>query len=91
MHISLPLGNGDVLMATDEMESMGPKATAGTNYHLAVETENKEEAQKIFNGLSSGGKVIKTLGDTFWGAYFGMLIDKFGIQWMVSYTYPKNN
>jgi PhnB protein len=91
MHIGLPLGKGNMLMATDALESMGHKVTAGTNFHLSIETESKEETNKIFNRLSAGGKVTMPLADTFWGAYFGMLTDKFGIQWMVSYTYPKEN
>jgi PhnB protein len=91
MHIALPVGNGNVLMATDAIESMGHKVTPGTNFHLSLEMESKEETEKIFNGLSAGGNVTMPLADTFWGAYFGMLTDKFGIQWMVNYTYPKEN
>jgi PhnB protein len=88
MHIALPLGKTNTLMATDALESMGHKFTAGDNIHLSVETESKDEALKIFNGLSAGGTVKMPLADTFWGAYFGMLKDKFGIHWMVSHT-PK--
>jgi PhnB protein len=89
MHVSLPIGKGNALMGTDSLESMGHKITAGNNFHLAIETDNKDEAEKIFKGLSAGGKVTMPLADTFWGAYFGMLNDKFGIQWMVSYTKPQ--
>ena len=88
MHISLPVGK-NIFMATDALESMGHKLTAGNNFQLSVETESKEEATKIFNGLSKGGKVTVPLADAFWGAYFGMLQDKFGVQWMVSYTQPQ--
>ncbi len=91
MHIGLPLGKGNMLMATDALESMGQKLTTGNNIHLSIETEGKDEANKIFNGLSAGGKVTMPMTDAFWGAYFGMLTDKFGIQWMVSYTYPREN
>jgi PhnB protein len=90
MHVSLPVGNGNVIMGTDALESMGHKLTSGNNFHIAVEADSKEEADKIFVSLSGGGKVTMPLADTFWGAYFGMLNDNFGIQWMVSYTYPKN-
>lgn len=90
MHISLPIGKGDILMATDALESMGHKVTAGNNFHLSVETESKEEADRIFKGLSEGGKVTMPQDNTFWGSYFGMLTDKYGIQWMVSFT-PKNS
>ena len=90
MHVALPIGKGNTLMATDALESMGHKITTGNNIHLSLEAENKEEAEKLFNGLSKGGQIIMPLADAFWGAYFGMLKDKFGIQWMVNYTYPQN-
>ena len=86
-HIALPIGNGDVLMATDALESMGQKLTEGNNFSISVSAESREEAEKLFNGLSEGGKVEMPLADAFWGAYFGMLQDKFGIRWMVSYDY----
>ena len=89
MHVALPIGKGNTLMATDSLESMGQKLTPGNNIYLSIEAESKEEANKIFNGLSAGGKVTMPLDDAFWGAYFGMLTDKFGIQWMVNYTYPQ--
>lgn len=89
MHISLPVGKGNTLMGTDALESQGWKLNFGNNITLSIEAESKEEADTLFNGLSEGGKVRMTMADTFWGAYFGMLTDKFGIQWMVSYTYPK--
>jgi PhnB protein len=89
MHVALPVGNGNSLMATDSVESMGHKLTVGNNIQLSLEAESKEEAEKLFKGLSAGGKVTMPLKDTFWGAYFGMLTDKFGIQWMVNYTSPK--
>jgi len=88
MHIALPIGSG-VLMATDALESMGHKAIAGNNVTLTLSTDSKEEADRLFNGLSAGGKVGMPMKDEFWGAYFGMCTDKFGIQWMVSYEYPK--
>jgi len=91
MHIALPIGKGNMLMATDALESMGHKVTPGTNFHLSIEAESKDEAEKIFNSLSKGGKVTMPIADAFWGAYFGMLTDKFGMQWMVNYTYPKQN
>lgn len=89
MHVSLPVGKGNILMATDALESQGHKLAVGNNFHLSLETESKEEALRLFNGLSAGGKVTMPLSDSFWGAYFGMVTDKFGIQWMVNYTYKK--
>ena len=89
MHISLPIGKGNVLMATDALESMGHTIKPGTNFHLVIEAESKEEADKLFKGLSPGGKATMPPQDTFGGAYFGMMTDRFGIQWMVNYTKPK--
>jgi PhnB protein len=84
MHVSLPIGKGNVLMGSDALESMGQKLVVGNNFYLSVETDSKEETKKIFKDLSAGGVVTMPLADTFWGAYFGMLIDKFGVRWMVS-------
>lgn len=89
MHVALPVGKGNTLMATDALESMGHKIIPGNNINLSLEAESKEEAEKLFKGLSQAGKVTMPLGDTFWGAHFGMVTDKFGIQWMVNYTYPQ--
>jgi PhnB protein len=86
MHISLPIGKGNVLMATDALDSMGHHFTPGNNFHLTIETDTEDEANKLFNSLSAGGKVTMPLAKTFWGSYFGMLNDKFGVQWMISYT-----
>ena len=87
MHIALPIGKGDVLMATDALESMGQKLIEGNNFSISIGADSKEEAEKLFNGLAEGGKVEMPLGDTFWGAYFGMLQDKFGVRWMINYDY----
>ncbi len=89
MHISLPVGKGNILMGSDALESMGQKLTEGNNFYLSLEADSREEAEKYFNGLSRGGKVSMPQQDTFWGAFFGMLIDKYGVRWMVNYTYPQ--
>ncbi len=86
MHVSLPVGKGNHLMATDALESMGHTVKEGNNISLSVETESKEEADQIFKGLSKDGNVTMPQAETFWGSYFGMVNDKFGIQWMVSYS-----
>jgi PhnB protein len=88
LHIALPIGNGDVLMATDMLESMGQKLIEGNNFSVSISADNKEEADTLFEGLSDGGKVEMPLADAFWGGYFGMFQDKFGIRWMVNYD-PK--
>jgi PhnB protein len=91
MHVSLPIGKGNTLMGTDALESMGHKLTFGNNTQLSLEADSKEEAAKLFNGLSAGGKTEVPLSDMFWGAYFGMFTDKYGVKWMVNYTYPKKS
>lgn len=89
MHVALPLGNGTVLMGSDTSEGMGI-VTMGTNFSIAISTDSEAEATKIYNALSAGGKAIMPMNKTFWGSWFGMLTDKFGIQWMVSYDYNKS-
>ncbi len=85
MHVSLPVGDNTVLMGSDSLESYGKKLQPGNNFSISVNTDTKEETERIFNGLSEGGNITMPLMDTFWGAYFGMFTDKFGIQWMISY------
>lgn len=89
MHGSLPLSDNLVLMVSDTLASRGEEARPGNNFWLYVETAGKEEADRVFRGLSSDGKVIMPMQDTFWGAYFGSLTDRFGVGWMVGFEYPK--
>ncbi len=89
MHISLPVGKDNVLMATDSLESLGMKLTQGDNVYISVHPESKEEADRIFNALSAGGTIEMPISDQLWGDYYGSFEDKFGVQWMVIYTYPK--
>lgn len=86
MHVSLPIGGGTYLMATDALESMGQKLTMGNNFSISIAPDSLAEGQKLFAGLSEGGKVDMPLEKMFWGAYFGLLTDKFGVQWMVNYN-----
>ncbi|HEY4151446.1 MAG TPA: VOC family protein [Chitinophagaceae bacterium] len=90
MHISMPIGKGNVLMGTDALESAGHKLTVGNNFHISLSPESEEEANKLYNGLSAGGKAKMPLTKTFWGALFGMFTDRFGVQWMINYEYPTN-
>ncbi len=89
MHIALPVGNGQ-LMASDYIPSPDyPPFTAGNNFSLSINVESRAEADQIFKNLSAGGMVTMPMADTFWGSYFGMLVDKFGIQWMLSAEHKK--
>lgn len=91
MHITLPIGLGNTLMASDVLESMGHTLTSGNNFYLSISADSEADADRIFKGLSAGGKVTMPLEKTFWGSYFGMLTDKFGIRWIVSYDYKQQN
>ena len=89
LHIVLSIGNGNLLMGSDAPASMGFTLTLGNNVYISVNVDSKEEADRIFAGLSEGGKVEMPLADMFWGAYYGTFADRFGIGWMVSYEHPK--
>lgn len=89
MHVSLMIGKGSVLMGSDTTESCGHRVAFGNNFSISINAESEAEADRLFNGLSAGGKVIMPMGKVFWGAYFGMFTDKFGINWMVNYDYNK--
>ncbi|HET6226358.1 MAG TPA: VOC family protein [Bacteroidia bacterium] len=88
MHVALPIGKDNVLMGSDTPK--GYQSIVGTNFSISVNAATEQETEKLFKGLSAGGKVTMPLEKTFWGAYFGMLTDKFGINWMVS-TEQRNN
>jgi PhnB protein len=89
MHIALPIGN-NVLMANDVPEFMGRVNESENRSKISVSAESREEADKIFCGLSAGGSIEAPIGDSPWGSYFGMFRDKFGIEWMVDFD-PKYN
>ncbi len=91
MHIALPISDGHVLMASDAIGEYTKDAVIGTNFSISVSADSKEEADKMFNGLSDGGTVTLPISDTFWGAYFGMCKDKFDIQWMINFDYPQQS
>jgi len=84
MHVTLPISKETVLMGSDANQQSGP-VTMGSNVSVSINTDSKAEADKLFNGLSDGGSVIMPMTDTFWGAYFGMFTDKFGIHWMINF------
>jgi len=89
MHIALPIGK-NVLMANDVPEFMGRVNENENRSKISVSAESREEADKIYNGLSAGGAIEMPIGDSPWGSYFGMFRDKFGIEWMVDFD-PKIN
>jgi PhnB protein len=84
MHIALPI-KGNMVMGTDALGSMGQQLIPGNNFHLVLGTESKEESDDLYSQLSEGGEETLPMQDMFWGAYYGQLTDRFGIQWMISY------
>lgn len=84
MHIALPIG-GNLLLGNDVPESLGKVNENENRSKIAISAESKEEANKLFNGLSAGGTVEFPIGDSPWGSYFGMFRDKYGIEWMVDF------
>ena len=89
MHIALPVGK-NILMANDVPEIMGRVNENENRSKISISAESKEEADRLFNGLSAGGKIEVPIADSPWGSYFGMFRDKYGIEWMVDFD-PKYN
>jgi PhnB protein len=89
MHIALPIGK-NILMANDVPESMGQVNENENRSKISISAESREEADKLFNGLSVGGQIEMPIADSPWGSYFGMFRDKFGIEWMVDFDSKYN-
>jgi PhnB protein len=89
MHIALPIGK-NILMANDVPESMGQINENENRSKISISAESKEEADKLFNGLSVGGQIEAPIGDSPWGSYFGMFRDKYGIEWIVDFDSKYN-
>jgi len=90
MHIALPIGKNNVLIANDVPEFMGRVNENENRSKIVVSAESREEADNIFNGLSAGGAVEGPIDDSPWGTYAGMFRDKYGIEWIVEFD-PNNN
>lgn len=91
MHISLPIGKNNVLIANDVPEIMGRTNERENRSKIAVGAESREEAEKIYNGLSEGGEIEGPLDDSPWGSYAGMFRDKYGIEWIVEFDPNQND
>lgn len=84
MHISLPISEHCTLMGSDTMPGYGQVLNVGNNIYISLHPETKTEADRLFNGLSAGGKVEMPMADQFWGSYFGSFTDRFGVNWMIN-------
>ncbi len=85
MHVSLPISEETILMGSDSSEAFGQATNIGNNFSISINASSQPDADRLYNGLAADGKQIMPMNKTFWGAYFGMLVDKYGIQWMVNY------
>lgn len=83
MHISLPIDTRTILMGCDSIAAY--EQPTGNNFYLYIMTGSQEEANRLFNELSAQGKIKMAMNQTFWSTYFGMLTDKFGINWMITF------
>lgn len=90
MHVSLETADGSLILGSDvPAKSMpGFEFKEGNSVAMSLNAQSRDQATEFFEGLSAGGHVTMQLADTFWGAYFGMWTDKFGINWMVNYDDP---
>ena len=84
MYIALPIGN-NVLIANDVPSFLGQVSESENRSKISVSTESKEEADRLFYGLSAGGEIEGAIGDSPWGTYFGMFRDKYGIEWIINF------
>ncbi len=84
MHMQLPISDGSSIMGSDSITGLGPELAVGNNITIAVAPDSKEEADRIFNGLSAGGQIQMPMADAFWGGYFGSFEDKFGINRLIN-------
>lgn len=91
MHVSIRISKETRLMGSDISEIHGPPFREGNNFSISIDVHSKDEADRLFQGLSEGGEVTMPMQKTFWSSYFGMLTDKFGINWMVSFEEDENN
>ena len=91
MHVSLPISKETILMGCDSTQASGQESIIGNNIALSVNLDDKEEADRLFNELSVGGQIKMSMGQTFWGSYFGAFTDRFGISWLINCDSNENN
>ena len=89
MYIALPVGTTTMLIANDVPEVLGQVNENENRSKILVSTESKEEADRLFTGLSAGGEVEGPMGDSPWGSYAGMFRDKYGIEWIIEFSPTK--
>ena len=88
MHVQLPITEAVHLMGSDVVEGLSPPVTFGNNFSVSVVANDQAEADRVFAALSGSGSVRMPIANAPWGPYFGMCVDRFGINWMVSLPTP---
>lgn len=83
-NVGFKLSEETLIMGSDTLDSLGMPFVAGNNFSIYAEADSKEEAERLFKGLSVNGKITQDLAIAHWGAYFGMCTDHFGIQWLIN-------
>ncbi|HVC14576.1 MAG TPA: VOC family protein [Acidimicrobiales bacterium] len=86
LHAELPILAGHLLMATDMLRSMGHETRVGNNTTLCLDVDSREDADRIYGALADGGSEGSPMADMPWGAYWGVVLDRYGIRWMVNYA-----
>jgi PhnB protein len=84
MHAELPIIAGHVLMATDMLQSLGQETRIGNNTTLCIDVDSREEADRLYDSLSDGGSEGSPMADMPWGAYWGVILDRYGVRWMIN-------
>ena len=85
MHVSLPVSKETVIMGSDTAGEWANDFKQGNNFSISINADSRDEADRLFSGLSADGVIVMPMNQTFWGDYFGMFTDKFGVNWMVSF------
>ena len=88
MHAQIPITEAVHLMASDVVEGVSPPVTFGNNFHISIVANDKAEADRVYTALSTGGRATMPMANAPWGPYFGMCVDRFGVQWMISLPGP---
>ena len=89
IHLEVEILGGTVLMGTDMLRSMGHELVVGNNVSINLEPDSIDEARRLFEGLSDGATDINPFSKMFWGDYWGVLLDRYGIRWMVNVPDPE--
>jgi len=86
MHITLPIGNETILMGADIVDIKKRENDAAKYFSLYIHADSKEEADRLFSSLSNEGEIKLPISEQFWGSYYGICLDKFGINWKISFS-----